>query len=215
MREKKSLFAGLCLLSVFALWTAAVCLADVREIGPEGSKVGLAAINGYVHALTGVSMPLYRFTDWLGLVPIVVAALFALLGLRQWIARRSLVKVDRSLLVLGGFYLAVMAAYIFFETVIINYRPVLIDGVLEVSYPSSTTLLVLCVMPTAAMQVRERIQSQKRRRCLVGAIAVYAVFTVLARFLSGVHWCSDIVGGVLLSAALVLLYRAFCGAMDA
>ena len=132
------------MLATFALWTVLVCIVDVQAIGPRGSEVGFATLNDWVHGLTGVNMTLYTVTDWLGLVPIAVAFGFGIFGLVQWIRRKSLRAVDRSILALGGFYVAVMAVYLLFETVVINYRPVLIDGYLEASYPSSTTMLVLC-----------------------------------------------------------------------
>lgn len=150
---KKRIFVGAGFLAAFVLWTVLVSFVDVRAIGPNGSSVGFAALNGYVHKFTGVNFHLYTITDWLGLVTIGVAFGVAMLGLAQWIKRKSLLKVDRSLLVLGGFYVVVLVAYIFFEIVVINYRPVLIDGYLEASYPSSTTMLVMCVMPAAMMQL--------------------------------------------------------------
>ena len=209
--NKRRLCAGAGLLAAFALWTAAVRIVDVRPIGPEGSTVGFAAANGFVHSLTGVHMSLYVLTDWLGLIPIGAAAGFALLGLVQWIRRKSLWKVDRSLLALGGFYLAVMAAYVCFEMCVVNYRPVLIDGRLEASYPSSTTMLVLCVMPTAAMQLNARMRDGALRRCVVFAINAFTILMVAGRLLSGVHWFSDIIGGALLSAGLVMMYASASG----
>ena len=205
---KKKVFAAVGFLGAFVLWTVLVSLVDIRPIGPNGSKVGFAALNGFVHGLTGVNLLLYTITDWLGLVPIAVAFGFAVLGLAQWIKRKSLLKVDRSLLVLGIFYIAVMAAYIFFEMVVINYRPVLIDGYLETSYPSSTTVLVMCVMPTAMLQLRARIKNRVFRRCVLIAIAAFIAFMVIGRLLSGVHWLTDIIGGALLSAGLVMIYAA-------
>ena len=196
------------MLAAFGLWTAAVQCVDVQRIGPQGSAVGFAAMNRFVQELTGVHMPLYILTDWLSLVPVLFVLGFAILGLGQWIRRKHLLKVDGDLLILGVFYLAVLGAYGLFEVLAVNYRPVLIDGVLEASYPSSTTMLVLCVMPTAIMQLRARIQNAALRGWAVSGIWVFTAFMVIARLISGVHWLSDIIGGVLLSAALVLLYRA-------
>ena len=206
-KKKRRLFwVGVGLLAAFVLWTVFVCLIDVREIGPLESSVGFATLNGYVHNLTGVNMFLYVVTDWLGLIPIGVAFGFAVLGLVQWIKRKSLLKVDRSILALGGFYLVVMAVYILFEIVVINYRPTLIGGYLEASYPSSTTMLVMCVMPTAMMQFSTRIKNDLFRRCVMFTITVFIAFMVIGRLVSGVHWITDIIGGALLSAASVLMY---------
>ena len=208
MEKKNSrlFWVGVGLLAVFVLWTVLIRFVDVEAIGPRQSSVGFATLNGYIHNLTGVNMSLYIITDWLGLVPIGVAFGFAVLGIVQCIKRKSLLKVDRSILTLGGFYIVVMAVYILFEIVVINYRPTLIDGYLEASYPSSTTILVMCVMPTAMMQLRTRIKNDLFRRCVMLTITVFITFMVIGRLVSGVHWITDIIGGALLSTAIVLMY---------
>lgn len=207
---KKSFVRAGILLAAFALWTAAVCFVDVRAAGPLGSSVGFARLNRFFHSLTGVHMTLYAVTDWLSLIPVGVCTGFGALGLSQWIRRKSLLQVDHDILALGGFYATVMAAYILFEVLVVNYRPVLIDGRLEASYPSSTTLLVLCVMTTAMMQTYRRIKSRAWQNGVILVIAAFTAFMVIGRLLSGVHWLTDIVGGVLLGAGLVTLYDAVC-----
>lgn len=204
--KRKSFVIALCLLVAFVLWTLAVCFVDVQSIGPQGSSVGLAGINRFVHNLTGVRFWLYSMTDWLGLVPIFVCMGFSVLGLIQWIKRKSIRKVDFDILILGGFYVVTIAAYLLFESVVINYRPVLIAGILEASYPSSTTMLVMCVMPTAIMQLSGRIKNRIFRKVVSFIMIAFVAFMVIGRLLSGVHWFTDIVGGALLSAGLVLLY---------
>ena len=202
----KSFITSGCFLVVFILWTIVICVVDVRAIGPKGSSVGFAGINQFVHNLTGVHFSLYIITDWLGLVPIFVCMGFGILGLVQWIRRKSICKVDYDILALGGFYILTMAAYLLFERVVINYRPVLINGYLEVSYPSSTTMLVMCVMPTAMMQLHNRIKNRTLRKTVTAIICGVIAFMVIGRFISGVHWLTDIVGGILLSMSLVVLY---------
>ena len=204
--NKRELFLGISLVIAFAIWTALVKVVDLQAIGPCGSSVGFAGLNGWVHSVTGANMSLYIITDWLGLVPFAVAFGFAVLGLVQWISRKSISRVDRSILVLGGFYAIVIAVYVLFEMVVINYRPVLISGILEVSYPSSTTMLVTCVMPTAALQMKERIKNSVFRVSVIAVILAFTVFMVIGRLVSGVHWLTDIIGGLLISAGLVLAY---------
>ena len=215
MKKKNKIYAvaSVGALLSFLLWTALLCFVDVRPIGPLGSFVGFASLNGFIHEVLGVNMTLYVLTDFLGLLPLGVMLFFAALGLFQWITRESIVKVDRSLLCLGGFYLLVMATYLFFEAVPLNCRPVLIDGVLETSYPSSTTLLVLAVMPTAAMQCMARLKRRAWRRTTVLLIAAFTVLTVVGRLFSGVHWATDIIGGIFISAALVFAYLAVTDGM--
>lgn len=204
-----AVFAALFIIA-FVIWTVAVCNFDVRAIGPEGTSVGFAALNGFVHDNVGVNMTLYTVTDILGLVPFAFVLGFAVLGLVQLIVRKSIKKTDKSILVLGVFYIAVAAVYIFFEKFAVNYRPVLINGVSEISYPSSTTMLCLCVMPTAAMQLRGRIHNKAARAVTVAGIYLFAVFMVAARLVSGVHWVTDIIGGVFISFGLVMLYATAC-----
>ncbi len=206
-KNRRYLYLSVSMLTAFVLWTVAVQFIDVRTIGPNGSSVGFATINGFVHKLTGVHMSLYNVTDWLGLVPVFVAMGFALFGFAQWIKRKHLSKVDYSIFVLGGFYIAVMAVYVLFEMITVNYRPVLINGILEKAYPSSTTLIVMCVMPTAIMQFNSRIKNTVLKKTMSFLITAFIVFMVIGRLVSGVHWFTDIIGGALLSAGLVALYR--------
>ena len=210
-KNRKAFCFTITILAGFLLWTGALRLIDVQTIGPRKSAVGFATVNQFVHRLTGVHRALYTVTDWLGLVPVAFAMGFGILGLIQWFRRKRLLQVDYSILVLGGFYILVTGVYFLFEELAVNYRPVLIDGVLEASYPSSTTMLVLCVMPTAILQLRARIQSKALRGCVTAGLTAFTAFMVIGRLLSGVHWFTDIIGGALLSGGLVQLYRAVLG----
>ena len=206
--NQRNFCIAICMLLAFLLWMAAIQFVDMQAIGPQESSVGFATINQFVHNLTGVHMSLYTITDWLGLVPLVFVMGFGTLGLIQWIKRKLFLKVDYSILVLGGFYIVVMAVYVLFEMLVVNYRPVLINGYLEASYPSSTTILVMCVMPTAIMQFNARIKNDILKRWVSSAISTFIAFMVIGRLVSGVHWFTDIIGGALLSTGLVLMYRA-------
>ena len=210
MNNIKKYFLPSALLTAFVLWTWAVSAVDVQPIGPLGTAVGFATLNGLFHRLTGVHMGLYTLTDWLGLASLGICAGFGILGLVQWVGRGSIRRVDRSLLILGGFYVLVLGVFLLFELAAVNYRPVLIEGRLEASYPSSTTMLVMCVMPTAMLQLKQRFKAPAQK-AVCAAIAAFTAFMVMGRLLSGVHWLTDIIGGALLSAGLVLLYDAVCG----
>lgn len=198
--------AGL-LFVLFALFTVGVKMVDVQAIGPQKSSIGFATINQAAASFFGVHKIWYTITDYLGYLALAVAFAFALCGLVQLIKRKSLWKVDSAILSLAGLYILVVAFYVFFEIVIVNYRPILMEGVLEASYPSSHTMLIVAIMASAPIALKRLIGQDKaavRIAQLVAAIVI--VVTVVGRLLSGVHWLTDIIGGVLLSAAIVMLY---------
>ena len=214
LKEKRYFIVSAVSLISFALWTGLVLSVDVQAVGPKDSKVGFAAFNTWFHQLTGVHMTLYTITDWLGLVPIAVCLCFGCLGLYQLIKRRSLRKVDADILLLGAYYILVIIGYLIFEMIPINYRPVLIDGVLEASYPSSTTLLVLSVMPTLVFQMKRRCENQNTRHIVIIFTVVFSVLMVGGRLVSGVHWATDIIGSVLLSLGLFYCYKGAVTAIE-
>lgn len=211
---RSGLRTGLALLAAFALWTVLIQCVDVQPVGQNGTDVGFATFNVWFHGVTGVHMAIYTVTDWLGLVPIAVCLCFGALGAVQLVTRRSLLRVDADLLLLGAYYIVVILCYLFFEMVPINYRPIPIDGIMEASYPSSTTLLVLSVMPTLKFQVDRRAKSPAVRGTATAFVVAFSPFMVLGRLVAGVHWATDIVGAVLLAAGLFAVYTSAVALMD-
>ena len=207
-KRKIRITLSLVSLVLFVLWTVIVGSVDVMAIGPLGSSVGLAGMNGAFRDLIGVRWELYWLTDILGLVPIMLALCYAAVGAYQLIRRRSLLLVDRRILSLGALYVVFGAVFLYFELIPLNFRPVLIDGVLEASYPSSTTLMCTTVIPSFLLDVRTRVAKKWVYTLIFVASMLFLAFTVTARILSGVHWISDIIGGVLISLALLFGYSA-------
>ena len=206
-RLKKFCLSGF-LLVMFAAWTVLVRFVDVQPIAPNDTQVGFASLNIFIHHLTGINMFLYDLTDFLGLIPIGFAFYFAILGLLQLVKRKSIFKVDRNIILLGLFYVDLFAVFQLFELYPINYRPLLIEGNLEASYPSSTTMLVVFVMLTASMQLKVRLNNSLMQKTASVLIYVFTAFTVVARLISGVHWFTDIVGGLFFSLGLAVMYSA-------
>ncbi|SEL07617.1 phosphatase PAP2 family protein [Ruminococcus albus] len=204
---KKLTILGVIMLVIFALWTYLIQTVNVEPVGQKGTDIGFADLNVRFHEITGVHMSIYTITDWLGLVPIAVCMGFGLLGMTQLIKRKSLLKVDVNIILLGVYYILVIFGYLIFEMIPINYRPIPINGYMEASYPSSTTLLVLSVMPTLSFQAHRRASG----RGLILSADIFAVgfslFMVIGRTVSGVHWLTDIIGSVILGGGLYFLYH--------
>ena len=199
------------LAAVYVLFTLLVRFVDVRQIGPEGSSVGFAGLNGAVFRLFGgFHQGFYTVSRLLGYLLLLLAVCVALLAVFQLVQKKSLrgVNWDLKLYILYG--VLVLAVYVFTSKVSINSRPVITDAAegLEKSYPSSHTLLAVCVAGALLAQIQLRIREDTLRRILTIAAWVLAGVTVLARLLAGVHWLTDIIGGVLLGLVLVGLYRA-------
>lgn len=206
-KTRKNFIAGIILLIAFAIWTVLIQKVDVQPIGLKGTNVGFATFNSWFHSVTGANMTLYTITDWLGLVPVFIGMIFGLMGLVQWLKRRKLLKVDFRIRALGIYYIVVIFFYLIFEMYPINYRPVFINGFAEASYPSSTTLLVLGVMPTLTFLVNCRVKNITVKRIVMIFTVVFSAFMVIGRLISGVHWFTDIVGSVFLSMGLFNIYK--------
>ena len=204
---KRILVSGIMLVLAFAVWTVLIQAVDVKPVGQNGTDIGFSALNTAFFELTGVHMTIYKVTDWLGLVPVIVCITFGAVGFVQLVKRKSLLRVDHDILLLGIYYTAVILCYLIFEMIPINYRPIPIDGRAEASYPSSTTLLVLSVMPTLAFGVERRVKNAAVIKAISCMAAAFSAFTVTGRLISGVHWITDIVGGALLSAGLFYIYK--------
>ncbi len=208
MKDKKLFSVGLILIAVFVFWTILILTVDVQPVGVNGTVVGFATLNCSFHNMTGVNMTIYHITDWLGLVPLFCCMIYGAVGFVQLLQRKSLLKVDIDILLLGVYYVIVIFGYLIFEMIPINYRPILIDGRMEVSYPSSTTLLVSSVMPTVIFQIDRRIKNRVVRRIITPSTILFSLFMLIGRTIAGVHWLTDIIGSVFLSAGLFLIYYA-------
>lgn len=208
-KNKKNIIICVGLIALAVVYTILVKYIDVQVIGPKESSVGFATINKFVFNLTGVNMIFYHITDWLGFIPLFIAFIYAMIGLFQMIKRRSLFKVDKEIIGLGIFYVGVIGLYIFFETYIINYRPILMDGTLEASYPSSHTLLSICICGSSLM-INKILYNNKKIFKLENIISILSIFIiVIGRLISGVHWFTDIIGAVLISIALLKILKIY------
>ena len=202
-KKKRNFFISTILILLAVVFTILVKVVDVKQVGVNETSIGCVTLNQFVFKTTGVNMIWYHITDWLGLVPIFMAMVYSLIGLVQLIKRKSFFKVDKEIIILGLFYVVVISIYIFFEKVIVNYRPILMNGFLEASYPSSHTLMTICFCGSSVI-VNKKLFNNKITKLMNMLSLIIILITVIGRLLSGVHWFTDIIGGIFISIALIM-----------
>lgn len=205
-KAKRLFIVGLSLFILFIIFTLLVATVDVKDVGISNTKLGFSAINKSVFEALGQSEACLTVSDVLGIVVLFVAAAFALVGLYQLIKRKSIKLVDAPILALGALYAADVFFYVLFELVIINYAPILKDGEIAASYPSSHTLLAMTVMISCAAVLGTYVKNRAYKLTTYIVAGAVATVTVIGRLLGGVHWLTDIFASLLLSAALLVLF---------
>ena len=202
-KKKRNFFISTILILLAVVFTILVKLVDVKQVGVNGTSIGFATLNQFIFKTTGVNMIWYHITDWLGLVPIFIAMVYAFIGFIQLIKRKNIFKVDKEIMILGLFYIVVISLYVFFEKFIVNYRPILMNGFLEASYPSSHTLITICLCGSSII-VNRKLFNNKIAKFVNVLSLVVVLITVIGRLLSGVHWFTDIIGGIFIGGALLM-----------
>ena len=207
-KRLKIILGEVCLLLTLIL-IVMLLTVDVEPIGPQGTSIGFSHLNGGVFNLLGES-GFFRFvTKILGVVAILVVAAFAALGVMELIQRKSLQKIDSEFYALAGLYSAMGIVYIFFDKIVaVNYRPIIEEGAAmpEASFPSTHTLLA-CVVFGSAILVLGRFIKDSRIRMIASAVLGFLMLlTVVGRLLAGVHWFTDILGGILISGVLLSVF---------
>lgn len=203
-KDIMKIMIGCILISI--IYTILVKVVDVKAIGPYNSKVGFSSMNAYVRDLIGYNKTWYTITKYLGVLPFLLVGFFGLIGLKQLYDRKNILLVDKRILFLGCFYILLGIVYIFFEKVIINYRPFLQEGILEASYPSSHTMLAICICLTSIYVAKFYLKNQRTLKIFDICVFILMILLVVGRTLSGVHWISDIIGGIVISITLVFIY---------
>ena len=204
--NKKYFVISAIFFCLFIIFTLMVKYIGVAPVGPENSKVGFATLNKAISDNLPYNDLMYNLSEVLGYVAILTVGIFGLFGIMQLFIKKGFTKVDKDLYILCGLYACALLTYIVFEKVIINYRPVILEGELEASYPSSHTMLAVTFMMAAIQQFSMRLKKEKSRQMVLIACALVGIGVIITRIISGVHWITDIIGSILVSLAWFMLY---------
>lgn len=192
---------------VAAAFTLLIKIHDVQPIGPNGSEVGFAKINQAVAGMFPFNSMWYKMTNLALALPVLIALGYAVYGLIQLLQYKKFTKVSRELWLLAGFYIVILLTYAVFEKLALNFRPVILDGELEASFPSTHTLLAACLCGSGIIINQLLVKNRTYRSLLSLIFTLIAILVILGRVLSGVHWFTDIIGGLLISAALLVIFK--------
>ena len=211
--KNKALAITILLAASTFIYTILVAAIDRKPIGPEGSKVGWSALNGSFRDAIGQHPAWDKFTDILMVLAILVALSFVAIGVIQLIQCKNIFKVDKIIWGMAGLYIVMALVYIIFDKIIkVNMRPIIEEGgKLECSYPSSH-VLVVCTIMASAYYAWGKIKFFTERKMILDiarlASIVIMALVVAGRLIAGVHWFTDIFGGVLFAATLVSAFIA-------
>lgn len=203
--KKRNLIISILLLISSIIFIVLLKNIDIKCDAVNNSCIGFATLNQFIFNKIGVNMVWYIITDCLGIIPILISMVYAFIGLKQLIKRKSIRKVDKEIIILGMFYIVVISTYILFEKYIVNYRPILMDNYLEASFPSSHTLMTIYLCGSSIIINKKLFKNTFTK--IVNVISLFIIIiTIIGRLISGVHWFTDIVGGMLISSFLLMLF---------
>ena len=205
MKNKRNILLSVIMTIFSGIYIYLVKTVDVKSIGPNNTSVGFAKVNDAFMHLVGTNMTIYKLTEVAGLLVLLIVGIYGIIGLVQLIKRKSLFKVDREIICLGVLYVMMISVYVLFEKVVINYRPILIDNELEASFPSSHTMLAICTS-VSSLLVYKKYVPKKLNYLVMFTTVLLLTIVFLGRMISGVHWLSDIIGGVIISLTLLTYF---------
>ena len=206
--KKRNLILTILFLVSSIIFIVLLKTIDIKCTALINSCIGFATINQFIYNKIEVNLTWYTITDWLGIIPILMSMVYTIVGFKQMIKRKSIKKVDKEIIILGIFYIIVISTYVIFEKYIINYRPIFMNGFLEASFPSSHTLMTICLCGSSIIINNKLFKNNFTK--ILNIISLIIIFiTIIGRLISGVHWFTDIIGGILISSYLLMLFYSF------
>ena len=110
------------------------------------------------------------------------------------------VKITTKDILIGTFVFALV--FFLFEKLALNVRPFMIEGKLEASYPSTHTLLAVSICGSSLLMLGYYVKNKKLLNLLNILTWIIMIAMVVGRLISGAHWLTDILGGIIISLFL-------------
>lgn len=145
-----------------------------------------------------------KITDIILIAALALLGVFAILGLTEWIRRKSLKKVDRELLaMLPSLVLMAATYFIFDKLLILNTRP---NGSGEPSFPSSHTMATTTIFLMAIIALPKYVKNQPLRIVLDAVMLILIALVSVGRVAANMHWASDVIAALIFSVIFAALY---------
>ena len=223
--KKTNYLLSFILLVIAIVFTILVAKVDVKTVevkpidgvtqnGVLTTDIGFSSLNQSVADKISFNNTFYKISKYAGYLALVFVAFYGFTGLIELMQKKSLKGVNKALYMLAAFYVCVAIVYVLFEVVVINNRPVDMGEGLEASFPSSHTMLALCVCGSSLIASKYIIKKDNFRKCLNLISWVVMLLVVCTRTLSGVHWITDIFGGILISVFMLNVFSNAVKCLD-
>lgn len=198
----KNSIIGLSFLGLFLLLIILLQF-DKNIITISGKEVGLSHINDLIDYKSNKKLDI--ISDILLYTSFIVAIAGVVIGLYQLITRKSLFKVDSFIIIFGIFLVAAVILWILFDYVIkINYRPLNPN---EGSFPSTHVLLTVFLTNVGGLMLAKYCKNTTLIIVAYVVSLLFIILVVLFRILSGMHYITDVFGGLFLGFSLSYLFN--------
>lgn len=145
-----------------------------------------------------------KATDIMVAAAVATAIIFFVMGVTQWIKRKSFKKIDKTLLALIAPYALMAITYVVFDYIfVLNTRP---DGSGEASFPSTHTMITATVFFCAAIALPKYIKQKSLVAFLDLVMLAFVILVPVGRVLANKHWVSDCIGGLIFAAIFAAIY---------
>ena len=212
MLKNKLIFAS---STVILLVTLIIALLYI-DVGYVNGNVGLFVINNFF-ATYKINSSWDIFTTVILDITFVFIFTLVGIGIFQAIKRRSILKIDRNVVVTEILVVLMLLFSLFFSNVIfINNSPVLQNGVEVSSFPSNHIVIVTFVFLTLATLVKDYFEIVKIGKINIickfvsfGIAIIMIALMVVGKTLSGRIWFTDAISGLLLGLFFYSLFLLF------
>lgn len=186
---------------ILLIFTILVSFVDVKIFNVTNTKIGLYSLNKIFLVNSINSNYINIISNGIFLICLLVIILMLLLITFEYFKTKKINKNNLNFFI--HFLIMVLIWIIFDKILIINYRPILINGNIEGSYPSTHVMVSTFVLLFLSDQLKKIFKNDKIFYIIsIGLIIIQSI----SRILLTMHWFTDIIGGLLIGCLLFFTF---------